>query len=516
MPEAKRTIPHMVLASAARFGDVEALRGEDGSVIFYRELEGRIREAAAAFCASGIEAGDRVAIWAPNSVAWIIAALGAQSVGAAIVPLNTRLKGREAGYILRTSGARMLLTVSEFLGAAYPEMLRSEDLPALQQIVLLGGDKGGVGWQEFLEHGAAVPPSEIGARLDALGEDDVCDILFTSGTTGNPKGAVTTHRQNIWVYQRYSKTYGLRPADRFLIINPFFHSFGYKAGWLAAFLTGCTVLPHAIFDAQKVLKRIEDEKASVLPGPPTIYQGLLAADYRAHDLSSLRLAITGAASVPVSLVEEMRTELGIDTVLTAYGLTETCGVVTMCRKEDGVETIANTAGRPLDGIEIRIVDDGGTTLPPGEAGELLVRGPGVMQGYFNDPVATADAIDAEGWLRTGDIAVQDARGYIRITDRAKDVFIVGGFNAYPAEIENILAMHPAIAQSAVIGVPDERMGEVPKAFVVLRPGADATPEAITAWARENMANYKVPRSVEIVDALPLNAAGKVQKFLLKG
>ncbi|WP_338014300.1 FadD3 family acyl-CoA ligase [Sphingomonas cavernae] len=516
MAENKHTIPHMVFASARRFADIEAIRGEDGDTILYRDLEPRVREAAAAFLSSGIEAGDRVAIWAPNSVEWIIAALGAQTAGAAIVPLNTRLKGREAGYILRTSGARMLLTVSEFLGAAYPEMLRGEDLPDLQQIVLLGGEGGGVGWGEFLKRGAAIPPSAIDARLDALGEDDVCDILFTSGTTGNPKGAVTTHRQNIWVYQRYSETYGLRPADRFLIINPFFHSFGYKAGWLAAFLTGCTVLPHAVFGAEDVLARIEREKVSVLPGPPTIYQSLLAANYRAHDLSSLRLAITGAASVPVSLVEEMRTELGIETVLTAYGLTETCGVVTMCRKEDGVETIASTAGRPLDGIEIRIVDDGGTTLPPGEAGELLVRGAGVMQGYFNDPAATAEAIDGDGWLRTGDIAVQDARGYIRITDRAKDIFIVGGFNAYPAEIENILAQHPAIAQSAVIGVPDERLGEVPKAFVVLRPGAQATPEAITAWARENMANYKVPRSVEIRDALPLNAAGKVQKFLLRG
>lgn len=515
MPESKRTIPHMVLASAARFSDIDAIRGEDGDVILYRELEPRIREAAAAFCASGIVAGDRVAIWAPNSIEWIIAALGAQASGAAIVPLNTRLKGREVGYILRTSGARMLLTVSEFLGADYPEMLRSEDLPELRQIVLLGGDKGGIGWPEFLARGASIPPSEVDARLDALGEDQVCDILFTSGTTGHPKGAVTTHGQNIWVYQVYSETYGLKPTDRFLIINPFFHSFGYKAGWLAAFLSGCTVLPHAVFDAEDVLKRIERENVSVLPGPPTIYQSLLAAPYREHDLSSLRLAITGAASVPVSLVEEMRTELGIDTVLTAYGLTETCGVVTMCRKEDGVETIANTAGRPLDGIEVRIVDATGAALSPGEAGELLVRGPGVMQGYFNDPAATAEAIDSDRWLHTGDIAVQDARGYVRITDRAKDVFIVGGFNAYPAEIENILAAHPAIAQSAVIGIADERLGEVPKAFVVLRPGSEETAQAIIAWARENMANYKVPRCVEIVDALPLNAAGKVQKFLLR-
>lgn len=513
--DGKRTIPHMVFASARRFADIEAIRGEDGSSLLYRDLEARARQAAAAFVAAGIVAGDRVAIWAPNSVEWIIAALGVQSAGAAIVPLNTRLKGREAGYILRTSGARMLLTVSEFLGADYPEMLVGEDLPDLERTVLIAGDTGGTNWSDFLAEAASVAPSEIDARLAAIEEDHVCDILFTSGTTGHPKGAVTTHGQNIWVYLRYSEIYGLRAGDRFLIINPFFHSFGYKAGWLAAFLTGCTVLPHAVFDAKAALRRIEREKVTVLPGPPTLYQSMLAADYRSYDLSSLRLSITGAASVPVSLIEAMWADLGIDIVLTAYGLTETCGVVTMCRKEDGVETIANTAGRPLDGVELRIVDGDGAELPAGQAGELLVRGPNVMLGYFNNPEATAAAIDGDGWLRTGDVAVLDPAGNVKITDRAKDIFIVGGFNAYPAEIEGLLAANPVVMHSAVIGIPDERLGEVPKAYVVLRPGASASPDEIIAWCRENMANYKVPRQLEILDALPMNASGKVQKFLLR-
>ncbi len=326
---------------------------------------------------------------------------------------------------------------------------------------------------------------------------------------------MTTHGQNVRLYLAYGETLTYGPGDNFLIINPFFHSFGYKAGWLVALMRGVTVLPHAVFETERVLQRIEREKVTLLPGPPTIYQSLLAGPYKRFDIASLRVAITGAASVPVTLIEEMRAKLGIDVVLTAYGLTETCGVVTMCGAGDDAATIANTAGRPLGGIEVRLVDEGGEAVAPGEAGELLVRGPNVMRGYFNDPAATAAAIDGEGWLRTGDIAVQDARGNVKITDRAKDIFIVGGFNAYPAEIEGLLAAHPAVMQSAVIGVTDERLGEVPMAFVVLRPGASATPEEIIAWCRENMANYKVPRKVVLVDALPRNAGGKVLRDALQ-
>lgn len=515
MPESKYTIPHKIFEAAQRHGDVEAIRGEDGRRVYYRDLESLARRAAAAFCAAGIEPGDRVAIWAPNSIEWIIATLGAQAAGASIVPLNTRLKGREAGYILNNSGARLLVTVSNFLGMSYPQLLAGEDLPHLKGIVLLDGEEGGTAWNDFLAAGDALDAGEVDRRLDALDEEDVCDILFTSGTTGNPKGAVTAHTQNVRLYLAYGETLGIGPEDRYLIINPFFHSFGYKAGWLAALLAGATVLPHGMFSADKVLERIEQEKVTILPGPPTIYQSLLAADYQSRDISSLRLSMTGAASVPVTLIHEMWEKLGIDMVVTAYGLTETCGTVTMCRAEDDAETIANTAGRPLDGIEVKLVDGEGNTVAAGEAGELLVRGPNVMRSYFNDPKATASAIDADGWFRTGDIAVQDARGNVKITDRAKDIFIVGGFNAYPAEIEGLLAANPVVMQSAVIGVPDERLGEVPKAYVVLRPGESSTPEEIIAWCRENMANYKVPRQVVISDALPMNAAGKVQKFMLR-
>jgi HIP---CoA ligase len=512
--DAPVTLPHLAFDAARRFGAKTAIRTESGAVLSYGELGEAVSQAAAAFIAHGVARGDRVAVWAPNSAEWIVAALVLQAAGAALVPLNTRLKGREAGYILRSSGARLLLTVSSFLGVAYPALLAEERLPDLEGVVLLDGGQGGTPWAEFLAAGEA-SRSAVERRLQSLSGEDLSDILFTSGTTGQPKGAQTTHAQNLRLFRMYAGRLGLRPDDRYLIVNPFFHSFGYKAGWLSCLIAGAAIHPHAVFDAKAVLRRVAEERITVLPGPPTLYQSLLAEDFGAYDLSTLRVAITGAASVPVELVRRMRTDLGIDVVLTAYGLTETCGVVTMCEPCDSLETIARTAGKVVEGLELKLVDADGRPVAPGEPGEVLVRGYCVMKGYFDNPEETRKAIDAEGWLHTGDVAVQDARGYLAITDRKKDMFIVGGFNCYPAEIENLLLGHPAILQAAVVGMPHVRMGEVAKAFVVLRPGASAAPGEIIAWARENMANYKAPRFVEIVDALPLNASGKVQRFLLR-
>jgi acyl-CoA synthetase (AMP-forming)/AMP-acid ligase II len=301
-----------------------------------------------------------------------------------------------------------------------------------------------------------------------------------------------------------------------MVVNPFFHSFGYKAGWLACLLRGATVLPHLVFDVSAVLARIARERISVLPGPPSLYQSILAhPECACTDLSSLRLAVTGAAAVPVELVHRMRDELGFETVLTAYGLTECCGLVSLCRPEDDAQTISTTSGRAIPGVEVRCIDDKGVEVPRGEPGEVVVRGYNVMQGYFEDPEETAKTIDADGWLHTGDVAVMDERGYLRITDRIKDLYIYSGFNCYPAEIENLMYGSGLFAQVAVVGVPDERMGEVGVAFVVPAPGKDVSSEAAIAWCRANMANYKVPRRVEIVEALPANASGKVLKYELR-
>jgi len=301
-----------------------------------------------------------------------------------------------------------------------------------------------------------------------------------------------------------------------MFLSPFFHTFGYKGGWLSCLIHGATALPHLVFSPESVLQRIQDDRITALPGVPSMYQSLLTYEGRENfDTSSLRLAVTGAAPTPVELVRRMRDELGFESVIKAYGLTETCGTVTACLKDDDAETIANSDGRALPDTEVKCVDPSGKEVARGEPGEVWVRGYNVMRGYFKDEEETAKAIDAEGWLHTGDIGVMNDKDYLKITDRIKDMFIMGGFNVYPAEVENLLFEHEQIAQVAVIGVPDERMGEVGMAFVVATPGIVIDPEAIIAWSRENMANYKVPRFLEVVDALPSNASGKVLKFELR-
>lgn len=511
------TVPKAFADSVKRFPDRIATIAEDGSELSYTQLDEKRIEAARALIACGVQAGDRVAIWAPNSVEWIIAGLAIHSVGAAIVPINTRMKGQEAGYVLDKSRARMLFCPGLFLNQHYPTLLGDQRPSTLATIVVIGNTRDDdLSWDEFLKRGAGTPAAEVLGLANAVKPDDCMDVMFTSGTTGLPKGVVTTHGQNLRVYTHYGAVLGLVPEDRYLVVNPFFHAFGYKAGWLVSLLHGVAVMPVAVFDPATVMQRIAKDRVTVLPGPPTLFISLLDDPTRAtSDLSSLRATITGAASVPPSLVERIRAELGFKIVLTGYGLTESCGVVALCARDDDAQTIVSTCGKPIPEVEVRIADENGRALPTGEAGEVQVRGYNVMKEYLEDPAATAEAIDKDGWLHTGDIGVLDARGYLKITDRLKDLYICGGFNCYPAEIERMMAAHPAIAAVAVVGMPDERLGEVGKAFVVLRPGQSVEDKALITWCREQMANYKVPRTIEFIDALPVNPSGKVMKFQLR-
>ena len=532
------TIPGLVEDAAARFGEAEALvdaHGPGGTTtrLTFDQLAEQAAAATRAIVANGIERGDRVAIWAPNCAEWVIAALGAVGAGALLVPLNTRFKGAEAAYILRQSGARLLFTVEGFLGTDYPKLLdeavaAGEPVPDLERVVVLRTDdaaprpptaKGDpvVEWEVFLREGGACSSDVAAGRTASITAGDLSDLVFTSGTTGNPKGAMTTHGQTLRTFATWSEVVGLREGDRYLIVNPFFHTFGYKAGILACLMTGATMVAEPVFDVARVVERIEQERISVLPGPPTIFQSILDhPDRKTFELGTLRLVVTGAAVVPVQLVSDLWSALGIETVLTAYGLTEACGTVTMCRRGDSAEIIAGTSGRAIPDVEVRIVAPGGSELPRGEAGEVVVRGYNVMRGYFNDPEASEEAVDADGWLHTGDIGVMDDGGNVSITDRLKDMYVSGGFNVYPAEVEAVLRAHPAVGQVAVIGIPDRRMGEVGLALVVpddeVGPGGE---DEVVAWARERLANYKVPRSVQWTDELPLNASGKVLKRELR-
>jgi acyl-CoA synthetase (AMP-forming)/AMP-acid ligase II len=502
--------------AAGKFGDRVAVRDGD-STLTYAELADAAGEFGAALVAAGVEPGDRVAVWCGNCAEWTVSALGLFAAGAVLIPINTRFKGAEAAVILSRSRARVLVTVTDFLGTDYVSMLGESGtaLPDLQTIVVAKGEATGqaVSWDQFLA--GATPPAraEVARRAAALGPDDPSDILFTSGTTGVPKGVVMTHGRTLVVATDWVAMTGLSAGDVYLQVNPYFHMFGLKAGILASVAAGATMLPEPVFDVERVLARVADERVTVLPGPPTLYQSILDHPQRAqHDLSSLRVAVTGAADIPVELIRRVHDELPFRRVVTGYGLTEG-GTACATSEDDDAEAIATTVGRPRPGFELRIVDDDGRDLPGGQAGEVLLRGGSIMAGYLDDPEETAKALSADGWLRTGDLGEVDAAGRLRIVGRVKDMFIVGGFNAYPAEIENALLRHPDVRQAAVIGIPDQRLGEVGMAFVVVSGGVSS--EEIIEWSRSAMANYKVPRVVEIVDALPLNATGKVLKDVLR-
>jgi acyl-CoA synthetase (AMP-forming)/AMP-acid ligase II len=521
-----RTIPAVLASAIERFGSEEAL--VDGDVRWsFEELGEQVRECAAAMIAAGVQRGDRVSVWAPNGHRFVRAALGAVTAGAVLVPVNTRYKGDEARWILAKSRAKLLLVDNGFLGNDYLAMLRGDQpvsaaqpvggLPDLLEVISLddGDYPATVPITDFLKRASQVSRAEVLARADEITEADVSDMFFTSGTTGRPKGAITNHGQNIKVYESYIDVIGMLRGDRYLLVNPLFHTFGYKAGLLSILIGGATLVPQATFDVDETLRLIHTERISVIPGPPTLYASILDHPKKADfDLSSLRLAMTGSASVPVRLVERMRTEL-FPNVIIAYGLTETCGTATVGDPNDDPETISRTVGRAIADTEVIVADPAGNELPPGQAGEVLVRGYNVMQGYFEDPQATADAIDKDGWLHTGDIGAFDEDGNLRITDRLKDMFAVGGFNAYPAEIEQTISRHEKVSEAYVVGVPDERLGEVGRAFVIPRPGEEVTEAEIIAYCRERLANFKVPRSVRIVATLPRNASGKVLKFELR-
>ncbi|MFC5731437.1 MULTISPECIES: FadD3 family acyl-CoA ligase [Nocardioides] len=501
------TIPTALRAAAQQYGDKPAYVEGDRVVSFAGLLEA-VRETARGYMAAGLGPGDRLALWAPNSIDWVVAALAATYAGGTLVPLNSRYTGHEAADIVDRSGATLVVLADGFLGRSQASELRAASpLDNVREVVDIAD------LPALAVRGAAVDAGEVEARADGVSPDDVADILFTSGTTGRPKGAMTAHRQTVNVSRIWGEIGGVTAEDRYLVISPFFHSFGYKVGIITGLTTGTTLFPMATFDVDQAFDLIERERISVLPGAPTIYQSLLTAPTRAdRDLSSLRLAVTGAAVVPVVLVEQMLAPDGLDfdTVVTAFGMTEAV-VVTMARHGDPPELIASTCGRAIPGMETRILRPAGRRSDQDGPGELLVRGDFVMLGYLDDPAATAEAIDEDGWLHTGDVGTLDEQGNLRITDRLKDMYISGGFNVYPAEVEQALLRMDGVDDVAVIGVPDDRMGEVGRAFVV---GA-AGPDDVIAFARERLANFKVPRSVAKVDALPRNLGGKVLKDQLR-
>ena len=493
------TIPAVLRSAASSYGDHPAYVEGDRTVSF-AELLDLVRETARGYVGLGLEPGDRVVLWAPNSIDWAVAALAVTYAGGVLVPANSRYTGHEVADLVDRTRAALVLVADGFLGRTQiSDLDAASTLDSVREVIDLAQ------LDRVREVGDDVEAGEVEARADAVGPEDVADVLFTSGTTGRPKGVMSAHRQTVGVARAWGELGGVTSDDHYLVVNPFFHSFGYKAGIVVGLTTGATLYPVQSFDLAETMRLIERERITVLPGAPTIYQSLLASPDRvAHDLSSLRLAVTGAAVVPVPLIERMRQPvpegLGIDKVVTAFGMTEAV-VATMCREDDPAEIVATTCGRAIPGMHARI----------GDQDELLLRGEFVMLGYLDDPEATREAIDEDGWLHTGDVGRLDEHGNLTITDRLKDMYISGGFNVYPAEVEQALARLDGVTDVAVVGVPDERMGEVGKAYVV----GSTTPDDVVAWAKERLANFKVPRHVELVDALPRNLSGKVLKEELR-
>jgi len=503
-----QTLPAVVRAAASTFGTRTAYV-EGPRTVTFAELLDAVRRTAAAYVSWGLAPGQRIGVWAPNSIDWVVAGLAVSYAGGTLVPLNSRYTAFEVADILDRTEAKIVVVSDGFLGRSQIEELTGVgttalvvDLAALANIQATAADL-----------------AIADARADEVGADDIADILFTSGTTGRSKGVLTAHRQTIAAADVWGRTGGVDSTDRYLVVSPFFHSYGYKVGLVTGLLTGCAIYPVATFDPAATLRLIAQQRITVVPGAPAIFQALLDhPDFATTDVSSLRFANTGAANVPVALVERMQKELSFELVLTAFGMTECC-VATMCRPGDADEIVAATCGRAVDGLELRIVDHRtGAVLASGGEGEVQLRGPMVMLGYLDDEAATSEAIGPDGWMRTGDVGVVDADGYLRITDRLKDMYICGGFNVYPAEVEQVLARLDGLADVAVVGVPDQRLGEVGKAFVVRRGGATGQALAeddVIAFAKVRLANFKVPRSVEFLDGLPRNLAGKVLKNELR-
>ena len=471
------------------------------------DLADQVRRFAAGLIGLGVQHGDRIAVWAPNSFHWPIAALGVQYAGAVLIPLNTRYTVSEASDIVDRADAQVVVVSGAFAGINRLSEVLGSSIPDGRTIVSIPLDDdaaadGVVTWDALLTSATDELLAQARDRADAVREDDLSDILFTSGTTGAPKGVMAEHRQTVHGSHAWGANGRLSESDRYLMVNPYFHTFGYKAGILPCLLFGTAMVPLAVYSPAVSMEVVAKERITVFPGAPTIFQTILDDPKRdEHDLASLRLIVTGATIVPVVLIERLQSELGVETVVTAYGQTETSGFITTCRPDDDAVTVATTCGRAFDGMEVKL----------SEQGEVLTRGLMVMRGYLDNPRATAETIDADGWLHTGDIGTLDERGNLTITDRLKDMYICGGFNVYPAEVEQLLSRFPGITEAAVIGIPDERLGEVGKAFVTAKPDVTVDPAEVIAFAKEHLANFKVPRVVEVIDALPRNASGKILK-----
>ncbi|MGA4950563.1 AMP-binding protein [Streptomyces lydicamycinicus] len=512
------TIGADLTRTIARFGDREALvEVASGRRWTYAELGRAVDEVALGLLAKGVAKGDRVGIWAPNCAEWVLVQYATARIGAILVNVNPAFRVHELGYVLRQAGISVLVSATHHRTSDYRGMIEQvrDGSPALREVIYLGDDT----WGALLAAGATVPPQRLTACEQELTADDPVNIQYTSGTTGFPKGATLSHRNILnngyWV----GETLAYTEQDRVCLPVPFYHCFGMVMGNLGATSHGaCIVIPAPAFDAAATLRAVQDERCTSLYGVPTMFIAELNhPDFASYDLSSLRTGIMAGSPCPEEVMKRVVAEMHMTEVSICYGMTETSPVSTQTRRDDDLAHRTTTVGRVLPHIEVKVADPAsGVTVPRGTPGELRTRGYSVMLGYWAEPERTAEAIDPARWMHTGDLAVMNDDGYVRIVGRIKDMIIRGGENVYPREIEEFLYTHPKIADVQVVGVPDEKYGEEIAACVILRDPEDPlTHDELAAYCRSHLAHYKVPRHLEILDAFPMTVSGKVRKIELR-
>jgi fatty-acyl-CoA synthase len=505
-------------ATVARHGDREALVDVATNRRWtFNELDVEIDEAALGLLELGIEVGDRVGIWAPNCAEWVIVQYATAKVGAILVNVNPAYRAHELSFVVRQSGMRLLVSAVEHRGGDYRTMISEirTECPELRDVVYIGEQS----WAALLDRGGNADHHRLDEREVTLSFDDPINIQYTSGTTGFPKGATLSHHNILNNGYFVTGRIGITEVDRMAVPVPMYHCFGMVMGVIGAFSRGAAVIfPAPAFDPGATLRAVQDERATSLYGVPTMFIAVLGhPDFASFDLSSLRTGIMAGSPCPVEVMKRVVSEMHMAEVAIAYGMTETSPVSTMTSMDDDLERRTTTVGTVMPHVEVKIVDPA-TGLEPsrGAPGELCTRGYSVMLGYWQEPERTAEAIDAAGWMHTGDIAVMDAEGYLNISGRIKDMVIRGGENVYPREVEEFLHTHPSVADVQVIGVPDAHYGEELMAWVVMVPGAEPlTAQAVRQFCEGRLAHYKIPRYVHLVDSYPMTISGKVRKVEMR-
>jgi fatty-acyl-CoA synthase len=533
-PLIEATIPAFLAEVVRRHGHrTAAVFRQTGDRWSYDEFARLIDRLAAGLLSIGVYKGDRVGIWSPNRPEWLLAQFATARIGAILVNINPAYRTSELDYALNKAGVSCLIVAPQFKSSNYmamlaelaPEMatcppgrLRAARLPALRSVVQLGPKPrpGALSFDEVMDRGNRAVRTRLDAISASLNPDDAINIQFTSGTTGAPKGATLSHRNIVNNAISTARAMRLQPGEGLCIPVPFYHCFGMVLGNLAACSYGVTmVIPGEAFDARDTIAAIDAEGCAALHGVPTMFQAMLDhPEFDSFDMRSLRTGIMAGAPCPEPLMRRVMERMHLHQITIGYGMTETSPISFQSAVDDPLDRRVSTVGRIQPHAECKVVGPDGRTLPVGQQGELLTRGYLVMKGYWNDPERTAESIQ-RGWMHTGDLATIDAEGYCRITGRSKDMLIRGGENVYPAEVEEFLTTHPDISQAQVFGLPDAKYGEEVATWIILRPGASMTEDALRDWCRGKIAHYKVPRYIRFVTDMPMTVTGKPQKFIMR-